>query len=33
MERNGFKVDVDYLIKSHYKIEKFKELFMKNFIN
>lgn len=26
MERNGFKVDVDYLIKSHYKIEKFREL-------
>lgn len=26
MERNGFKVDVDYLIKSHYRIEKFKEL-------
>jgi DNA polymerase I-like protein with 3'-5' exonuclease and polymerase domains len=26
MERNGFKVDVDYLIKSHYKIEKFKSL-------
>lgn len=26
MERNGFKVDVDYLIKSHNKIEKFKEL-------
>lgn len=25
MERNGFKVDVDYLIKSHYKIEEFKE--------
>ena len=26
MERNGFKVDVDYLIKSHYKVEKFKEM-------
>lgn len=26
MERNGFKVDVDYLISSHYKIEKFQEL-------
>ena len=26
MERNGFKVDVDYLIKSHYKIEKFRDL-------
>lgn len=26
MERNGFKVDVDYLINSHYKIEKFREL-------
>ena len=26
MERNGFKVDVDYLIRSHYKIEEFKEL-------
>lgn len=26
MERNGFKVDVDYLIKSHYKIERFREL-------
>ena len=26
MERNGFKVDVDYLINSHYKIQKFKEL-------
>lgn len=26
MERNGFKVDVDYLIKSHYKIEKFRKL-------
>lgn len=26
MERNGFKVDVDYLIKSHHKIEKFREL-------
>lgn len=26
MERNGFKVDVDYLIKSHDKIQKFKEL-------
>ena len=26
MERNGFKVDVDYLTKSHYKIQKFKEL-------
>lgn len=26
MERNGFKVDIDYLIKSHYKIEKFREL-------
>lgn len=26
MERNGFKIDVDYLIKSHYKIEKFREL-------
>lgn len=26
MERNGFKVDVDYLISSHYKIEKFREL-------
>lgn len=25
MERNGFKVDVDYLIKSHYRIETFKE--------
>ena len=25
MERNGFKVDVDYLIESHYRIEKFKE--------
>lgn len=25
MERNGFKVDVDYLIKSHYRIEEFKE--------
>lgn len=24
MERNGFKVDVDYLIKSHYKIEDFR---------
>ena len=24
MERNGFKVDVDYLIKSHYKIEEFR---------
>ena len=23
MERNGFRVDVDYLIKSHYKIEEF----------
>ena len=26
MERNGFKVDVDYLIKSHDKIQKFKDL-------
>ena len=26
MERNGFKVDVDYLIKSHHKIQKFKDL-------
>ena len=26
MERNGFKVDVDYLINSHYKIEKFRTL-------
>lgn len=26
MERNGFKVDLDYLIKSHYKIEKFRDL-------
>ena len=26
MERNGFKVDVDYLIASHYKVEKFQEL-------
>lgn len=26
MERNGFKVDVDYLIKSHYRVEKFREL-------
>ena len=26
MERNGFKVDVDYLIKSHNKIQKFKDL-------
>lgn len=26
MERNGFKVDVDYLIKSHYKVEKFREM-------
>ena len=26
MERNGFKVDVDYLIKSHYRIEKFRDL-------
>lgn len=26
MERNGFKVDVDYLVSSHYKIEKFREL-------
>ena len=26
MERNGFKVDVDYLIKSHHRIEKFREL-------
>lgn len=26
MERNGFKVDVDYLIKSHYKIEKFRDM-------
>lgn len=25
MERNGFKVDVDYLIKSHYKIEEFRD--------
>ena len=25
MERNGFKVDVDYLIKSHYLIEEFRE--------
>ena len=25
MERNGFKVDVDYLIQSHYLIEEFKE--------
>ena len=24
MERNGFKVDVDYLIKSHYKVEEFR---------
>ena len=24
MERNGFKVDVDYLIQSHYRVEKFK---------
>lgn len=26
MERNGFKVDVDYLIKSHYRVEKFRNL-------
>lgn len=26
MERNGFKVDVDYLINSHYRIEKFRAL-------
>ena len=26
MERNGFKVDVDYLIESHHRIEKFREL-------
>ena len=26
MERNGFKVDVDYLIKSHYKVEEFRDL-------
>mgnify|MGYP002711880936 CR=1 FL=1 len=26
MERNGFKVDVDYLVNSHYRIEKFREL-------
>jgi len=25
MERNGFKVDVDYLIKSHYKVAEFQE--------
>ena len=25
MEMNGFKVDVDYLIKSHYKVEDFRE--------
>ena len=29
MERNGFKVDVDYLIDSHYRIEKFKDLLYK----
>ena len=29
MERNGFKVDVDYLVKSHYKIEKFRDLLYK----
>ena len=29
MERNGFKVDVDYLVNSHYKIEKFRELLYK----
>lgn len=28
-ERNGFKVDVDYLIKSHYKINEFQELLYK----
>lgn len=26
MERNGFKVDVDYLVDSHYRIEKFRTL-------
>ena len=29
MERNGFKVDVDYLVSSHYRIEKFRDLLYK----
>lgn len=33
MERNGFKVDVDYLIKSHYKIEKFRKLLYEKLYN